>query len=332
MGLAKKLILVWASLSLLAACHKDLGPQSVSGNQVVPDSNAVIIVNEGNFQWGNASLGQYNPDLDLYEDGLFRETNAEALGDVIQEAHKIGDRYYLVMNGSNELIICDSEWEVQKRVAGQSAPYRLYFWQGKICLSDYYQSKLWFLDLEGKLLSEKPISGAPQSLLTWRGNLILAHQRKLESLKDENSSSQIIWTSDADISAVLNFNNELFIAAADGQLWRWSHPDSSLVLVDSLTIESGSLVDAEDAFYSYDGDSIYRHSAGRQYKAQPLSAVTCENYYGLDYHQKSQCLYLFDAQQYIAPHRVRRISAANGQILNDFEAGALPNGLVKVWD
>jgi hypothetical protein len=332
MGLAKKLILVWASLSLLSACHKDLGPQSVTGKQVVPDSNAVIIVNEGNFQWGNASLGQYNPDLNLYEDGLFREANAEALGDVLQEAHKIGDRYYLVMNGSNELIICDSEWEVQKRVAGQSAPYRLYFWQGKICLSDYYQSKLWILDLEGNLQSEISLSGAPQALLSWQGDLVLSHQRKLEFLESANGSAASLASFNSDIQAVLTYEDQLFIALADDRLLQWEHPDSNLKVVDTLDILASALRPGSNGFYSYDGDSIYRHQAALNFRGQAICAIATDNFYGLDWEEKSDALFLFDAKQYVAPHQVWRIDAQNGEVLNEFEAGALPNGLLKDWD
>lgn len=319
-------------LLLFAACHKDLGPQAVNGQQVVPDSNAVIIVNEGNFQWANASIGRYNPDLDLYQDGLFLEANGQVLGDVIQEAHKIGGRYYLVMNGSNELIICSSDWKIEKRIAGQSAPYRLWFWEDQICLSDYYQSKLWILDLDGNLKSEIPLSGAPKTLLDWQGNLIMAHQRKLEILKAGHSTTQNLLNLSTDLQALVSVEEQLFLALADGRIMRWAHPDSSLQSVDSLAVLSDALVTAGNGFYSYTGDSIFRHTAANQFKGQGLCAIATENYYGLDWNAASHTLYLFDARQYVQPHRVSRIDGASGDLLNDFEAGALPNGLLKDWD
>lgn len=331
--LGKRLILLMLMVISLGACQKEFGPQSVNGSEVVPDSTLAIIVNEGNFQWGNASLGQFNPEEGIYQDGLFRQANAQPLGDVIQEAHKIGDRYYLVMNGSNELVICNADWTELKSSPGLGAPKNLWFWQGSLWMSDLYQPKLQELDLDGNLISNKSLSGIPNSLCSWRNQLLLVYPSQLESIVAPNAVPQELIRFNDNVRAVLNYQENLFIALDNGALYSWSHPDSNLSFVDSVNILNGALssADGQKGFFSYDGDSLYHHQKTNHFKAKGIVRLSCENFYGLDFHAESKSLYLFDARAFVAPHKAWRINPFNAQVLNEFEAGALPNGLLRKW-
>ena len=331
--LGKRLILLMLMLISLGACQKEFGPQSVNGSEVVPDSTLAIIVNEGNFQWGNASLGQFDPEEGIYQDGLFRQANAQPLGDVIQEAHKIGDRYYLVMNGSNELVICNADWTELKSSPGLGAPKNLWFWQGSLWMSDLYKPKLQELDLDGNLIAHKNLNGIPNSLCSWRNQLLLVYPSQVESIVAPNAVPQELIRFNDNVRAVLNYQENLFIALDNGVLYSWSHPDSSLSFVDSVKILDGALCSAggQNGFFSYDGDSLYHHQKTNHFKAKGIVRLNCENFYGLDFHAESKSLYLFDARAFVAPHKVWRINPFNAQVLNEFEASALPNGLLRKW-
>lgn len=317
----------------LASCNKEFGPQSVSGNIVVPDSSLAIIVNEGNFQWGNASLGQFDPDNSTYQDGIFRSANDRFLGDVIQEAHQIRDHFYLVMNGSNELLICDRNWQQLKSVAGLGAPKNLWFWNQSLWMTDLFQPQLQQLDLNGNLIATFDLSQSPSQILHWQDQLIIAFPKKLQRLNSTSNKFEDLSQFNNELEAILELDQGLVLAFDNARIEYWASPDSARELISTKSILPNALSadPSTNSFFSFDGDSLYAHARDWSYEASALLALKTENYYGLDFHPETNSLYLFDAKSYVQPHRVLRIDASTGTILDDFSAGALPNGLVKRW-
>ncbi len=333
MELGKKVIYIVLLGILLSSCHDELGPQGINGGALRPDTTAAIIVNEGNFQWGNASIGQFDPERSEYQDGLFRRANNAPLGDVIQEAHRIEERYYLVINGSNKLLFCNADWEQIQEVEGKSAPRNLVFWQQGIVLSDLFQPVLMSWDLAGNPGPEYQTDGTAFGLEVWKDLLIIAHRRQLQFLANPNESPAQLKTFSRDLENLERFNDQLVLTFSNGEIGLWEDPDSNIMVIDTLQILSGGIIglSKENRFFTYDGSFIYEHRSEQGFKGIPRLAISCENFYGLDYHQGSNSLYLFDALTFVQPHRVRRIELNAFQVVDDFEAGALPNGLLKEW-
>lgn len=331
--MGKRLSTLGLIFLIASACHKEYGPQSLNGGTVVPDSTAVIIVNEGNFQWGNASIGQYNPDRKQYQDGLYREANGSPLGDVIQEAHRIHDRYYLVMNGSNELVICDLDWTKISSTPGISAPKQLVYWRGSLWMSDLYSRKLRQYDLDGKFLQEIGLGFPNANLFIWQDELHCYHQGHWKYLESPIASPKRTSYPPGDIDQITRVADGIIIGFENGNSYFFD-ADNQVINLDLFRLPLSTRVadDANDRFFSYDGDSLFVHRAQADYTREFLLAISCENFYGLSYFGPTGSLFLFDAQSFVQPHRVRRINASSGLIEDDFEAGALPNGLVRVWE
>ncbi len=333
MELGKRIALVILLLGLLSACHKDYGPQAVNGGILRPDSNAVIIVNEGNFQWGNASLGQYNPERKSYEDGLFRNANNQPLGDVLQEAHRIKNRYYLVMNGSNELVICDLNWKEISASAGINAPVHLAYWENSIWLSDLYSPKIRQYDLDGKLLAEFNLGFSNARMFIWEKQLHFYQGSRWKYLESVNASLRSGFSNLQDIDQIITIGEGIIISYENGNVYHWPSRGGNPIPLASFQLPlSYRVVDeSKDRFFSYDGDSLYVHNLQNNYARSPLIAIECENFYGLSFHAPSESLFLFDARSFVQPHRIRRINPNSGTVLDDFQAGALPSGLVRKW-
>lgn len=67
----------------------------------------LFICNEGNFQYGNASLSFYDPAANQVSNEVFFRANGMKLGDVAQSMAIYGDRGWIVVNNSHVVFAID---------------------------------------------------------------------------------------------------------------------------------------------------------------------------------------------------------------------------------
>ena len=86
------------TLLILFSCKKDeLGPQCIScpKGSITSQNADVLIINEGNFGWGNGSLSLYKPSLKAVTNQIYRSANSNTpLGDVVQSAYQYNSKIY----------------------------------------------------------------------------------------------------------------------------------------------------------------------------------------------------------------------------------------------
>ena len=74
-------IIILTLLSLSTSCMKwEYGIEE----DFDATGSGLFITNEGNFQYGNATLSYYDPDTKVVENEVFYRSNAMKLGDVAQ--------------------------------------------------------------------------------------------------------------------------------------------------------------------------------------------------------------------------------------------------------
>lgn len=85
---------------LMAACSDSIGEGN--GNDPLPEPSAsgVLILCEGNFNAGNASLSYYDPETKTVENGVFHRVNDCKLGDTGQSIVVYGDTAYIAVENS----------------------------------------------------------------------------------------------------------------------------------------------------------------------------------------------------------------------------------------
>jgi len=106
--------------------------------------DAVFVVCEGNFMYGNASLDCYIPSEKRIENNVFARANAIDLGDVAQSMTIFGGRGYVVINNSGIIFIVDpATCRVTGAVTGLGSPrYILPVSASKAYVTDLYAASI----------------------------------------------------------------------------------------------------------------------------------------------------------------------------------------------
>ncbi|MCD8293270.1 MAG: glutaminyl-peptide cyclotransferase [Prevotellaceae bacterium] len=138
----KKLwLLVWAAGFLpltLASCMESDYEDVVE--VFTTTGSGLFIVNEGNFQYGNASLSYYNPDTHEVQNEVFLRANGMKLGDVAQSMTIYDNKGWIVVNNSHVIFAIDLDtFKEVGRIEDLTSPRYICF------LSDEkaYVSQLW---------------------------------------------------------------------------------------------------------------------------------------------------------------------------------------------
>lgn len=119
-------------------------------------NRGLLILNEGNFMYGNASLTWYNIVTGKTEGNVFQRQNDIPLGDVAQSANIYKGELFIVLNNSGKVIVVnfgkypDSfAFEFTRKVTGLTSPrYISFIDSSKAYISDLYARSISVIDPE----------------------------------------------------------------------------------------------------------------------------------------------------------------------------------------
>lgn len=104
------------------------------------DGNGVYILNEGNFQYGNASLSYYDPATKTVENEVFYRANGMKLGDVAQSMTIHNNAGWIVVNNSHVVFKIDLKtFREIGRIEGFTSPRYIHF----VNDSKAYVTQIW---------------------------------------------------------------------------------------------------------------------------------------------------------------------------------------------
>ncbi len=89
------------------------------------EGRRILVVNQGGFQRGEASLTEIRLDSRTVTEDVFLGKNARPLGDVAQSLTEFGDRYFIVVNNSHKIeVVAKSDYRSVGTIAipGNAGP------------------------------------------------------------------------------------------------------------------------------------------------------------------------------------------------------------------
>ena len=311
----------------------------------------LFICNEGNFQYGNATLSYYNPATREVENEVFYRANAMRLGDVAQSMTIHNDRGWVVVNNSHIIFAIDlNTFREVGRITGLTSPRYIHFvsddkayvtqiWDNRIfvvdprryCVVDYIEVPN--MTMEQGSTEQMVQLGKYLYVNCW------SYQNRI--LKIDTETDAIVAELEVGIqptSLAMDCNGKLWTVTDggfDGSPYGYEAPSLYRIDPDTFTVEAQFTFKRGDApsevQLNGSGDTIYwinddiwaMSVEAERLPVRPFLDSRGTIYYGLTVDPTSGDVYIADAIDYTQQGKVYRYSA-EAEPIDEFYVGIIP--------
>lgn len=324
----------------LTACVKDKPQVDEKPSEVkVSDSAKVFIVNEGNFGSSNASISLFNRLNGKVNGDIFYDINGLKLGDIAQSLYFYDDHFYIVVNNSGKILICDKNFKLQTSITGLASPRYMAFLNNIAYVSDFKSGEIHVLDLLTKSkIGKIPCAGWTEDLIMLNGKLFVSNPAReyLYVIDTQNNKLQdSVWLGINVTGIQADKNEKLWILSAgkNGQyppkLFRLDPQSLSLEFQLSFAEHDFPFKlcrnSRGDTLY-YINKSIYAYAIqNNQLPGSALVEAGTRNFYGLGVHPVTSEVYLSDALDFVQSSHLY-VYAPDGALRGEFKAGINASG------
>lgn len=339
----KNLLLLLLPVVLgVAACRKDK-PEAPVDPLPPAGADGLYILNEGNFNWGNASVSYFNELDGSVTLDLFEAANGTLLGDVLQSMCISGGKGYLVLNNSGKVVEVDTAtFAMTATISGLQSPrYLLPVGNGKAYVTDLYANAIAVVDLGIHAVTGSiPCAGWTEELMLAEGKAFVTNKTRNFVYVVETATDQLV-----DSIAVSRGGNSI-VQDASGKLWvacsGGGGTPPALYRIDpvALQVEATFALNTPGASpwrLATNGDrttlfwldeDVYRMAiTDSVLPSAPFLVADGRNLYGLGVDPGDGSVYVSDAIDYAQAGRVFRYDGT-GAAMGDFLAGRIPCGFL----
>lgn len=311
----------------------------------------LFIVNEGNFQYGNASLSFYNPATGEITNETFIKANGFKLGDVAQSMTMHGNTGWIVVNNSHVIFAIDADTFKEKgRIENLTSPRYIHFiddekayvtqiWDNRIFIVNPKEYKITgYITVPGMTME----SGSTEQMVQL-GKYVYVNCWSYQNciLKIDSERDEIVDRLEVGIqpqSIALDCNGKLWTATDggyDGSPYGYEAP--KLVRIDTGTFSvekewsfelGNSLRELQlngkgDKLYWLDDDVWCMDVNAETPPSEPYIESRGTIYYGLTVGPETGDIYVADAIDYQQPGTIYRFGP-DGEKTAEFNVGVNP--------
>jgi DNA-binding beta-propeller fold protein YncE len=328
--------LLYACLLLLLACAD---PKKES-QPIPPGGGGVLVVNEGNFTRGNASLSLIR-NGQVIED-VFFSANQRRLGDVAQSVALLGKSAYVVVNNSGKIEVIDAQsFQSQATITGLRSPrYFLPVTDDKAYVTDLYANAISIVSInQGKIIGRIPCAGWTEKLIIKGKEVFVTNRYRsyvyvIDSEKDQITDSIQVSRNANSIVEDRNGNLWVLCGGVDGGLFLLNPIERRVIQKYAIVSDSDetpaelSINKTKDTlYYLYQG--VYRVSvSAEKLSNQPLiPQKKNQTFYSLGVDPKNSQIYVGDAINYDQKGVVYRYRT-DASVIDSFRVGVIPGEFV----
>lgn len=311
----------------------------------------LFIVNEGSFQYGNATLSFYDPQSRTVENEIFFRANGMKLGDVAQSMTLYGDRGWIVVNNSHVVFSIDTDNFVERgRIENLTSPRYIHFVNdSKAYITQLWDNRIFIVDPQRyevtgyiEVPDMSPETGSTEQMVQI-GRYVYCNCWSYQSavIKIDTTTDEIVGRVSVGVqpeSMAVDCNQKLWVLTDGGYEGSpFGYESPLLVRIDptTLAIEKrfrfGLGATPYELHVSGDGRKLYWISddvwemdvTASRLPSQPLIESRGTKYYGLTVDPQRGDIYVGDAIDYQQPGIVYRYSSS-GELIDQFYAGVTP--------
>lgn len=310
----------------------------------------MFVVNEGNFNWGNASVSFINFTDNTVVPDLYEPANHRNLGDVAENMNILGTQGYIVVNNSNKLeVVSLKDFSSVKSLTGFNSPRDIAFINSDKAyvtnlLGDITMVNTQTMEVKGSIRT----SSWTEQMVEY-GNLVFvtsigkydepnslrnARVLVINAITDEIIDS--IKTGKEPLGMVLDMKGKIWVLCTGGYD---NYESPSLLRIDPL------LMIVEKAFtfpavkdvpsrlcINGTGDTLYFLKDGIY--QMPVTATAIPNqplipsggrlFYGLGINPATGGIFASDAVDYVQNGWVYQFSSSSGNLVHSYQVGRIP--------
>ena len=328
-------------LFIFARCKKDeVAPDPI---EVVPVQSTALIINEGNFQWGNASLTRINLITSEINQDVFFQANQRPLGDVFQSMLLVGDDLWLLVYNSQKIErVNKSSFIAKPPITSLQSPRYMLQFANTVYISDLYANQIHRVNASsGETLPAIPFPG-------WSEGIILDSNDKIwvsnathgKVMKIDPTSNHIIDSiAVGDVPRDLKLDNQgnvwvlcegkTFPNESAGSLWCFN--PSTHAIVQSFQFSSNahpsrliSIQETGELLFLKNGVCKFK-TADSTINETPFIAQNSKLFYGLGYNSFDSTIWVSDAKDFQQSGDALVFKASDGAFIKSYSVGIIPS-------
>lgn len=347
-----KIIFISAILScaaLFQGCMEwDYGDETEDFNA---NGKGLFICNEGNFQYGNATLSYYDPATNQVQNEIFFRANGMKLGDVAQSMTIYDNKGWIVVNNSHVIFAIDvNTFKEVGRIENLTSPRYIHFLSSeKAYVTQIWDNRIFIVNPKTYSITgyiQVPDmtmeSGSTEQMVQYDKYVYCncwSYQNRI--IKIDTETDQVVDELTVGIqptSLVLDKNNKMWTVTDggyEGSPYGYEAPSLYKIDAETFTIEKQfrfklgdwpsevQLNGERDRLYWINNDIWCMDVTASRVPVQPFIEYRDTKYYGLTINPTNGEVYVADAIDYQQQGMIYRYSR-EGKLIDEFYVGITP--------
>lgn len=329
-------------LLFFSSCKKEEIKKSV----ITPPEtgHTTLVINEGTFNWGNASLSAISTLHSSVENDVFTTANNRPLGDVFQSIFPYKEELWMIVNNSQKIERINNKTFASLGVINNlpSPRYALQVAENKVYVSDLHANAIHIINpVNASKTGEISCSGWTEEMILSNGLAWVCNVRRNKLYAINVTTDQIVdsvQVGDSPTSIIKDKNGNIWALCEGnlppnetaGSIWKINPQNSTEIVHFTLPSPTNHpkrlRIDKTGNDLYYLNGGVYKLDiAETALRTSPIIAENGRIFYGLGIHPSDNSIWVSDAKDFVQNGKVYQYSSTGVEQKN-YSVGIIPSG------